>query len=525
MKGRATHLLVFIIGLVSGIWFISFGSISLGFEHFPGDLADARFNNYLLEHAYLFFSGQVQDYWSAPFMFPEQDVISYSDNLLGTAPFYSLFRLLGFDRLMAFQLWFLLMAALNYTAAFFFLRYLFKNSYAAACGAMIFAFSIALQSQMGHAQTFPRFCIPLAIWCALLFFKELRPRYFFLLLLCVVYQIYCGIYLGLILAVPVMVLFLLSILSRPVLYKLRLMDVRWVLKIAGSLLIAALALMPVMLPYIARSKQTGFYTFSQVVESLPTLVSYCYAWMGSVFWKFNDNIAPEYPAYWDHIIFPGGVAVLSCIILLIVTVIKLRKRSLIFQFDPQFRLFMGAGLICFLLYLRFGHLSLYWLVFKLPGFGSMRALQRIINIELIFFAGAAAYLVCMMTRKNDLKSALIFIAIATLIIIDNRVDPDYVHKEESKVALKRQESLILKIGDITNDQILSYEPDTIIGKQIYYQLDAMMASQTKGIRTLNGYSATSPAGYGPYWIRPDSASRMEWLNSKGRNDLKLLVIK
>lgn len=47
-------------------------------------------------------------------MYPWKNVIGLSDNLLGTAPIYSLFRLLSYGREGAFQGWMLTLFGLNY---------------------------------------------------------------------------------------------------------------------------------------------------------------------------------------------------------------------------------------------------------------------------------------------------------------------------------------------------------------------------------------------------------------------------
>ena len=62
------------------------------FSRVPGDLGDARFNNYVLEHFYQWISGTVQGYWNAAFFYPYSGTMAFSDTLLGSAPLYALFR-------------------------------------------------------------------------------------------------------------------------------------------------------------------------------------------------------------------------------------------------------------------------------------------------------------------------------------------------------------------------------------------------------------------------------------------------
>ena len=159
----------------------------------PGDLGDGRFNNYILEHNFQYLIGNIESYWNAPFMFPVKQVICYSDNLMGSSPFYIIFRFLHFDREFSYQAWILVICILNYLSCYIFLWEWTKNKYAAVLGAFIFAFSIALQSQVTHTQVFPRFCIPLSFLMLLLFIREFHVKYFFGLFFFCVWQFYLSL--------------------------------------------------------------------------------------------------------------------------------------------------------------------------------------------------------------------------------------------------------------------------------------------------------------------------------------------
>ena len=99
------NIAAFLIGVIVVLWF-TLNITGVNLEYFPGDEGDARFNTYILEHGHQFLSGNQDALWEAPFMYPEASVISYSDNLIGSAPVYSFFRMLNFDRETSFQLWF-----------------------------------------------------------------------------------------------------------------------------------------------------------------------------------------------------------------------------------------------------------------------------------------------------------------------------------------------------------------------------------------------------------------------------------
>ena len=83
----------------------------------PGDLLDGRFNNYVLEHVYLWVTLQVPDFWNAPFFYPYQMTIAFSDSHIGDSPVYVLARMAGISREGAFGLWYAAGYALNFIAA------------------------------------------------------------------------------------------------------------------------------------------------------------------------------------------------------------------------------------------------------------------------------------------------------------------------------------------------------------------------------------------------------------------------
>ncbi len=100
-------LFVFILFGI-GMYLLPGRVIGTDFDGVPGNYGDARLNNFFLEHGYQYVTGKTPTYWNAPFMYPDQQTLTYSDNLLGTLPLYIFFRLISFDRETSFQLWFIL---------------------------------------------------------------------------------------------------------------------------------------------------------------------------------------------------------------------------------------------------------------------------------------------------------------------------------------------------------------------------------------------------------------------------------
>lgn len=516
----------FLLGLFLGLYFITLNLTGKDFSYFPGDLGDGRFNTYLLEHAHKFFTGQVSSFWDAPFMYPETKVITYSDNLLGSAPFYSIFRLIGFDRETSFQWWFIVMTILSYTACYFFLVRYFKNNYAAVLGAMVFTFSMALQSQMTHAQTFPRFAIPLAFWMAILFIEKLKPIYFFAAIFFVIYELYCGIYLGIMLSATIGILFLVSLKIKWEIFVEMAKKKKWISLIAGSLIVNIIMVLPLMIPYFQRASQIGLNSYKFVVANLPSIKSHFFSQRGTFFWDFLKETGINYRSWWNHQIFAGGLATISFIIFVIFIIIKLYNINLLKKIDinSSIKIIFYTIIINFILFLKFGKFSFYMLIFYMPGFGSMRALQRIINIELLFFAIATTFILNKILKKNKLYSLFLFLLLTGIFVVDNYFKPGTSYQTSKAVAQERVNQLIDKMKDIPEGSLVSYEPLEKERGSYVYNIDAMLASQTLNLKTVNGYSATSPKGYGPFWREIDEKTRKKWFKYVGFSPDTVYVI-
>src|ERR1700739_254121 len=100
--------------LVATVLFLVGISLFFRVDQIPGGFDDARINMYVLEHGYRWLLGLDKLFLSAPFFSPAQNVITYSDNHLGSFLFYSVFRILGADRETGFQFWAIALFTLNY---------------------------------------------------------------------------------------------------------------------------------------------------------------------------------------------------------------------------------------------------------------------------------------------------------------------------------------------------------------------------------------------------------------------------
>lgn len=497
------------MGLLVGLLFITFQTLKFDLSEIPGDYGDARFNNYILEHGHRYISGKTDSYWNAPFMYPEKDVISYSDNLIGTLPFYSIWRFFGFDRETSFQLWYLLLTILNFGAAYLLFKRLFKDPYTAVIGAFVFAFSLALHSQIAHAQTFPRFMIPLVILALIKFREQLATKYFFTALLLLVWQFYSGIYLGFMLSIVFLIIMIYIVLAEKKRILLRIREKFWLFRIVTGVLFNVSILMILMYPYWERSKTTPINHFSEVLPTIPTIRSYFTSTHNSILWDFSSSWTSDYPAYWDHQIFPGGAAMLGITILLIVLLFKKRIRDYNLK---HIGLIGVAAIITGFLFLRFNSYSAYVAVHALPGFNSMRSMTRIINVELVFFSAGIAIGVYYLFKKIPKYKSAVFIFLLIVLCLDNYLPSNKIFTTSKHKVQERTSALKTKLDHLSEGSIFSYEPNDDSVPPYFHQLDAMMASQDLNLICVNAYTATSPDEYSPFWWDPSEENRNRWLD-------------
>jgi hypothetical protein len=165
------------------------------FDGIPGDLADARVTNCILEHGFQSILGYARLLSPSQF-YPVEGTLVYTDNHLGTLPIYAIYRWVGFSMERSFQGWFLTVIALDAASLLFLLRKL-RISRALACPLAFFgASSCSLVLKCGHPQVLPYFPFILALACFLSFLRSADARLLAWAVIWFAYQNACYMYDG-----------------------------------------------------------------------------------------------------------------------------------------------------------------------------------------------------------------------------------------------------------------------------------------------------------------------------------------
>lgn len=518
-KLQKTQFFYPLLTLILGLFLVQFRVMGWDFSRIPGDLGDARFNMYLLEHAYQFTSGQWTEYWNAGFFFPALETIAYSDNLLGASPIYSFARMIGWSREGAFQFWILVVTILNFIAAYLLFFRMSRTAVGSALGAFVYAFSLVLFSQMYHVQTMPRFAIPLM----LLFFYNFHKKGKGLSLVAgvwmLVWQFWCGIYLGFF-TLFVGVSYILCSLPFYCKNYLQLLQ-RWksLLFVGVNLIMSVLAMLKLMAPYMRRAEFSIPYTQERIMATVPQLGSYFYSTDDAFLWGVLSGVGDDWEWAYTQTLFIGGIALLSictCFFLLLKS--DFRRLVLRGEVFP----FVITAFLSLIFFMKWGDFSLYTLLIDLPGFGALRSLDRMINVQLLF-AGMALVGVLYYWRKYTRKWWVFGILLFAIGLDNYQVNVEAVTFAKQE-AQERVMKVSKQLENLDKNAVVAYQPDSLTEPAIFYQLDAMLATQEHGLKSVNGYSATSPYGFDLFWRELNDAGRRKWMEMSGADTTHVVVI-
>ena len=497
-----SFLLIFCV-YCAGIYLVPLSMMHYDLTLIPGDLIDARLNNYLLEHGYKWITGQVSSFWNAPFLYPATQVMSFSDNFLGTLPIYSFFRFLHFDRETSYQLWLFAIFTLNYISCAWVLRKLSINALGAAAGAFVFTFSLPVIAQIGHSQLLPRFMIPFAFYFTFKYFERPNVKALALTCVAVVFQFYCTIYMGIFLTLGLLALLLAFNLiqdNRPTLCELVGEDYRTIALRIVIVILSIISLLPLIIPYYRTSLEYGMRSWSEIATMLPRVSSYFYPANGSLLWNWLSTMGSTLPISHEHRIFIGAVPLLAFALMPVFyfyhrTELLVKKGMIVF---------ITTALLILLTLYAYGDFSLYKFALFLPGLKAIRGVTRITLMMLFPFAVILGIFLHSISENRRLQSRpfvqiiFSFLILFALVLDQNVIFNSFstYSKLESQNRLKIIEKLVQRKG--AQVKIFAYMPDKSSDPSCVVHLDAMLAAQSRNVATVNGYSALLPVNYTDY---------------------------
>lgn len=516
LTGRIIVLAVFLIGLL----YYCLRITGFGLEFVPGDLGDARFINYLLEHGHRYIIGDVDSFWSPAIMYPTANALAFSDNMIGSIPLYSIFRFMQCDAQTAYQLWWITVCALNFFICTHVVYRFTNNYYLSAIAGFVFAFGLFNQSQMSYLQMNTRFMVPLIFWYTYSLFNDKNSAAFGKLLLCLVVQFYLSIYLGFLsfYSAGLFAAVLYLVYKPKFFHWLKTNKNEWIKLLLPSIG-ALLALIVLLWPYYSISSVTGLRMFKEVVPSLPEFSSYFFAHESSLTWSALTEFGKQNnETWWLQNIMPG---ILPLIVLLAGSFYFIvQKRKKLSPDKKILALFLTAFVLLILFTRTANGLTLYAVIFKLPGMNSMRVLTRYMHVELFLLVLIGALLLNKVKWLEG-KSAL-YLLVFALVFTDNLFDAKKTLRTPKTEIQNRHNIVIERIkAERKNEKIVAV---TGTEKACYVHLDAMFSGLETGMPVVNGYSSYCEADFGQFFREASPEGLNFWMKKRGINPKDVLVL-
>lgn len=490
-----TPIIFFAVAFVAVPW-LQFRNL----EFMPGDIGDARLNNYFLERVFLWVTGKSDSFWNMDFFFPFPLVGGFSENHFGSALSYVVPRLFTVPPDTSFQLWFLFGYVFNFFAAYYALRKLRIGTFGAAIGGVIFAFALPTSGHAGHAQLHYRWALPLSVVALIRFLEGKNPKWLGVSFLLVVFQFYIGIYSGFFALLLVSSIFSVHFVTRFTWFRrskrqintspqnLRMTNKKSLMPAFALSSAGVVALWMLFAPYLQVSRlYSGSRSWEEISSMLPRPSSYLIADHSTLWSTFSSNFS-DIPMRHEHQMFIG---LIPLILLAMGAFLAIRLKH------SSSMAILGGGFFVVVFSIFINGASLWFLVHQLPLVSVIRAVTRV-DQTLLFVAayGAAFYVNWLLSRLNPkfLTQLLVGTLIGVLLIAE--AASGRIGVSEKVEWRERVDNLVVSVPEgLPTDSVLFFAQTN--PPWFAAEIDAMWASLLSGRPTLNGYSGIFPPGWSP----------------------------
>jgi hypothetical protein len=278
--------------------------------------------------------------------------------------------------------------------------------------------------------------------------------------------------------------------------------------------IAVLLLLPMFIPYIEVSNRFGYRDFDEVLSYIPTWRSYFSAIPESATWRFLSwHIRNQGGNWWELFLFPGIIAFLGILLFPFAYKKASNKKELLFLLVSLFLLMIFT--------MNFNGFTLYKFFFNLPGFGSMRSINRIINADIILFI-LLMVAVLKVFEKSNHKNLLLLLPF--LVVVDNNTSywERQYKKQEVQQREKETKERIQKY--ITGEKAIAYQHYNLMGQEPFAHLDVMIACQDLNVPCVNAYTGLYPTHYKGFFNGEGIDSLTVWLAAKNKTLNDVVIV-
>ena len=472
-----------------------------GLDLIPGDLGDARFNNYVLETVYLRLTGKVDSFWNMEMYFPFPLVGGFSDNHFGSALFYFVPRFLLGQPDTAFQLWFLIGYLLNFLSAYIAFKKLGMSTFGASVGSGIFAFAFPTSVHALHAQLHHRWALPMAILAISKFLKGDGPRWIGIAALWAVVQMYIGFYTGffttLFIGAMIFAHLIIYFIKRSFSQKsqskekksFKQLDRKTLISLIAMLLVSVAGLVALFYPYYQVSKlYVGFRSWEEISSMRPRPQSY-FLMDDSLLWQSTAQLIEGIPQRWEHQMFVGAVPMVL-FFFGAVAILRTRNRT-------GLDIYFAAALIITVTLFVNGT-SLWFYLHSAPLFSAIRAVTRV-DQTLLFAVGYGAAIFISWVGSKQFKRFFFTtpLLVCFTVLAFAEASTSTILTSEKAVWRDRVLNLEKQLPqNLADDSVLFFAQTDPSDLWYAHELDAMWVALKYGKPTINGYSGQAP----PNWL-------------------------
>lgn len=280
-------------------------------------------------------------------------------------------------------------------------------------------------------------------------------------------------------------------------------------------------LSPIFYHYLSSSKIVDIPSYKEILSYVPTIRSYFFTSKAPIYWIFlSEHATKIIPNWWCHFLFIG---IIPWIAILLTPMIFFN-----IKIDNQSKKFIGFLLLslflCIVFCLNVNGYSLYKLISIIPGFSSLRSLNRIINIEIFFFVMILVFLLKILRIQYPVFKYIIYL-LPLFVILDNSIYPSEIKTFEKSDSQKQIENIRNEIHSTFNpkSKAILYQPNNALNK-VQLQLNVMLACQQLGIPCVNAYTGHYPKYYSEFYEKTDSKVLKNWCNMYNINPDEIQLI-
>ena len=489
-------------------------SLQSGFDRVAGDIGDNRFIIAILEHWRHVFLGQVPDFTSPIFFYPEKGALGSSESLFLFAIPYTIARAAGADMALSFQLTLIAVKVIGFWGMFLLARrFLNVGTVLATFAAALFSMSNMYFMSVTHAQLSSVAFIP---WVALLGSAYCRKRTQGKILLCrfciisaavlTALILFTSFYIGWfmllltsVLAITTLLVFIVYKRSlHPFLRLIRTVNL-YRLDLLLSVLAFSIAIVPFMRTYLPALQRTGGRNFDEVAIYMASPMDLYNVGSLNVVWSrllnpYFQLLSIRLSHSEMAVGWPPATAG-AFVLLILIMGWRIRQRSR--QVTPGLIFATAAGLTCaclWLMTLLYKDFTPWWYVFKfIPGAAAIRVPAR---FNLVLNTLGITVLVVGLSHVVDRKptstrKAVIWCVLLFLLL--EQINIQRLHL----ISRKDEASMFSHVSSPPQQCKSFYVTNEVQPNRHFFatHIDAMLISQQLHLPTLNGYSGWFPVGW------------------------------